>query len=109
MKSNLLYIKSINREGFTHAQLESLGGVIPEYQAWIDEEIEVAMAKLSERFRDVLRMRFWDRMTLREIAGILGVTHERIRQIEAKALRILRHPDNSKPLEEAIFAISSES
>lgn len=51
-----------------------------------------ALAILTEREQDVLRLRFKDKMTLEQCGKIHGVTRERIRQIEAKALRKLRHP-----------------
>jgi RNA polymerase primary sigma factor len=57
---------------------------------------------LSECEREVLEMRFGlqdgQDHTLEEVGKHLGVTRERIRQIEAKALRKLRHPSRSKKL-----------
>ncbi len=62
---------------------------------------------LTEREAKVLRMRFGIRMntehTLAEIGGQLGVTRERIRQIEAKALRKLRHPRCSGHLRSFLY------
>jgi RNA polymerase sigma factor (sigma-70 family) len=48
--------------------------------------------RLTNRYREVLKMRFFDDMTLEEAASEKIVSRERIRQIEAKALRTLRHP-----------------
>ena len=63
------------------------------------EDLEGVLATLSPRERDVLRLRYGlddGRMkTLEEIGQIFDVTRERIRQIEAKALRKLRHPTRS--------------
>ena len=63
------------------------------------EDLEGVLATLSPRERDVLRLRYGiddGRMkTLEEIGQIFDVTRERIRQIEAKALRKLRHPSRS--------------
>ena len=60
------------------------------------------LEQLSERERRVLEMRFGlnDGMsrTLEEVGQEFGVTRERIRQIEAKALRKLRHPIRSRKL-----------
>jgi DNA-binding CsgD family transcriptional regulator len=54
--------------------------------------ISAVMGTLTEREEEVLRLRFKDKMTLEKCGKIYGVTRERIRQIEAKALRKLRHP-----------------
>jgi len=54
--------------------------------------LEAAIETLSERERDVLRMRFRDGKTLVDTGKAFSVTRERIRQIEAKSLRKLRHP-----------------
>jgi DNA-directed RNA polymerase alpha subunit len=51
-----------------------------------------AMATLTEREADVLRRRYQDKLTLKAVGEIQEVTPERIRQIEAKAIRKLRHP-----------------
>ena len=70
------------------------------------EDLEGVLATLSPRERDVLRLRYGlddGRMkTLEEIGQIFDVTRERIRQIEAKALRKLRHPDRNGVLKEYI-------
>ena len=66
------------------------------------EDLEGVLATLSPRERDVLRLRYGiddGRMkTLEEIGQIFDVTRERIRQIEAKALRKLKHPTRSRKL-----------
>ncbi|MBI5964060.1 MAG: sigma-70 family RNA polymerase sigma factor [Chloroflexi bacterium] len=60
------------------------------------EQVQHALEALSERERDVLELRFGLRdgkeHTLEEVSRYFNVTRERIRQIEAKALRKLRHP-----------------
>ena len=72
------------------------------------EDLEGVLATLSPRERDVLRLRYGlddGRMkTLEEIGQIFDVTRERIRQIEAKALRKLRHPNRNGVLKEYIKA-----
>lgn len=69
-------------------------------------DILEVMASLSPRERDVLRLRFGLddglQRTLEEVGQLFGVTRERIRQIEAKALRKLRHPNRSRRLREYI-------
>jgi RNA polymerase primary sigma factor len=66
------------------------------------EQIRNVLGFLSEREREVLEMRFGlndgKDHTLEEVGKSFGVTRERIRQIEAKALRKLRHPSRSKSL-----------
>jgi RNA polymerase primary sigma factor len=66
------------------------------------EQIRNVLSFLSDREREVLEMRFGlndgKDHTLEEVGKEFGVTRERIRQIEAKALRKLRHPSRSKSL-----------
>lgn len=73
-------------------------------QELLREDIIEVMASLSPRERDVLRLRFGlddgRQRTLEEVGQLFGVTRERIRQIEAKALRKLRHPNRSRRLRE---------
>ncbi len=68
----------------------------------LKEQIRSALGVLSDREREVLEMRFGlhdgQDHTLEEVGRHLGVTRERIRQIEAKALRKLRHPTRSRQL-----------
>lgn len=66
------------------------------------KELEAAIATLKPKEQEILKMRFgWDDnhpRTLEEIGTIYGVTRERIRQIEAKVVRKLRHPSRSRRL-----------
>ncbi len=66
------------------------------------EQIQHALDELSERERQVLELRFGlmdgQEHTLEEVSEYFNVTRERVRQIEAKALRKLRHPARSRPL-----------
>jgi len=68
------------------------------------EQVQNALAALSERERQVLELRFGlidgKDHTLEEVSRYFNVTRERIRQIEAKALRKLRHPTRSRQLKE---------
>ncbi len=71
-------------------------------QQLLKEQIEAVLNTLSERERKVLRLRFGlddgRPRTLEEVGREFKVTRERIRQIEGKALRKLRHPSRSKKL-----------
>jgi RNA polymerase primary sigma factor len=68
----------------------------------LKEQIRDSLRVLNDREREVLEMRFGlndgQMHTLEEVGKHFGVTRERIRQIEAKALRKLRHPTRSRPL-----------
>ena len=68
------------------------------------EELNAALDSLTERERQVVRLRFGledgRARTLEEVGREFNVTRERIRQIEAKALRKLRHPTRSKRLKD---------
>ena len=68
------------------------------------EQVEAVLNSLSERERKVLRLRFGledgRTRTLEEVGREFNVTRERIRQIEAKALRKLRHPARSQKLKD---------
>ena len=72
----------------------------------LKEDLAEVLCTLSPRERDVLRLRFGmddgRQRTLEEVGQLFGVTRERIRQIEAKALRKLRHPNRKKRLEEYV-------
>jgi RNA polymerase primary sigma factor len=68
----------------------------------LHSEVEDVLDTLTPRERRVLQLRFGlidgHQRTLEEVGKRFGVTRERIRQIEAKALRKLRHPSRSKKL-----------
>lgn len=71
------------------------------------EDLDNVLNTLSARERDVVRMRYGlddgKMKTLEEIGSIFAVTRERIRQIEAKALRKLRHPNRNAVLREYVY------
>ncbi len=70
----------------------------------LKDQLDEVLSSLSEREAKVLKLRFGldeldpNPKTLEEVGRVFGVTRERIRQIEAKALRKLRHPSRRKKL-----------
>jgi RNA polymerase primary sigma factor len=87
--------------------VEDAGALAPAEAAThqlLREQMESVLDSLSGRERRVLQMRFGlddgRARTLEEVGREFGVTRERIRQIEAKALRKLRHPSRSKKLKD---------
>lgn len=71
--------------------------------ALLQEQLDEVLEQLTDREENVLRLRFGldkngEIRTLEQVGQVFGVTRERIRQIEAKALRKLRHPSRSKQL-----------
>ena len=76
------------------------------YEKMLREKVEEVLSTLSPREARILRMRFGldhDRpYTLEEVGQKFGLTRERIRQIEGKALRRLRHPCRARILREYV-------
>jgi RNA polymerase primary sigma factor len=70
----------------------------------LQEQLEAVLTTLPPREQEVLKMRFGLEdcysLTLEEVGLYFNVTRERIRQIEAKALRRLRHPTRSRRLKD---------
>lgn len=77
----------------------------------LKEQIDEVLATLNEREQRVIRLRFGlddgRSRTLKEIGEELNVTGVRVRQIECKALRKLRHPSKSRKIEGRIVATDS--
>ena len=73
----------------------------------LKEELDKVLETLTDRERKVLRLRFGlddgRARTLEEVGREFNVTRERIRQIEAKALRKLRHPSRYRKLKEFLY------
>ena len=87
--------------------IEDEGEMSPEVftsSALLREQLEDVLDTLTDREENVLRLRFGlddgNIRTLEQVGKVFGVTRERIRQIEAKALRKLRHPSRSKQLKD---------
>jgi RNA polymerase primary sigma factor len=77
-------------------------------RAMLHEAVEQVLGELNEREQEIVRMRFGldgsQAKTLEEVGKEFGVTRERIRQIEAKTLAKLRHPQRSQRLREFLEA-----
>jgi RNA polymerase primary sigma factor len=87
--------------------IEDQGALAPNEAAshqLLKEQVEDVLGSLTARERKVLQLRFGledgRARTLEEVGKEFNVTRERIRQIEAKALRKLRHPSRSKKLKD---------
>ncbi len=59
--------------------------------------------------QDVMRMRYYEDMTLRETGKVLGVSYERVRQIEMRVLRKLRNPSRADPLRVLLLDANSSA
>ena len=94
VNENNYSLVDLNKETLTIAELK--------YQKLLREQLEEVMNTLTPREAKVLKLRFGledgKARTLEEVGREFEVTRERIRQIEAKALRKLRHPSRSKKL-----------
>ena len=68
------------------------------YQQQLQNDLDDLMDCLTDRERRVLGLRYKQELTLEDAGGIMGVTRERIRQIEKEALDKLRAPERIEPL-----------
>lgn len=64
----------------------------------IDESMEYVLSTIKDREREVLLFRYQDGLSLRQTGEEMGITTERVRQIEGRALRRLRHPSKGNIL-----------
>jgi RNA polymerase primary sigma factor len=97
----------IGDEGDTHFGdfIEDKKAISPAnatFQSMLKSEIGAVLSSLSEREKKILALRFGiddgSSHTLEEVGSVFKVTRERVRQIEAKALKKLRHPTRSRRL-----------
>jgi len=96
-----------DEDSFLEDFIEDKKGYSPTMAAWRYlqiKEVEKALETLTPREAEIIRLRFgisggYPR-TLEEVGAIFNITRERVRQIEMKAIRKLRHPTRSKSLRE---------
>jgi len=116
---NLLSIDSLNRyvgQDMEDGDTELLDFIVDKTNPTVEEDVDSKLLKetinklldtLKKREKEVLRMRFGldggDGMTLEQIGKEYNITRERIRQIEKKAIKKLRHPSRSKKLRDFIL------
>lgn len=115
IKNNYLSYASLNAP-IGEDQASELGEMLPQEdelsieeivsEKFLREELERVLSTLTNREQTILRLRYGmddgRERTLEEVGKIYNVTRERIRQIEAKALRKLRHPSRSRRLKDFI-------
>ena len=81
-----------------------LSPIVQASKQLLKDHLDEVLSTLSDREARVLKLRFGlegnKQMTLEEVGRVFGVTRERIRQIEAKALRKLKHPSRRKKLQD---------
>lgn len=66
-----------------------------EYHRQLHDALEIALGAVPENYGEVLRLRYYQDMTLEECGGVLGVGAGRVRQMENKGLRFLQEPKNA--------------
>ncbi len=106
MMRAILPIQSLD-EPITDDTENTVGSLIPDDSDTADEaernvmreDIESLVETLNEREQQIIRLRYGletgQRLTLEQIGDMLGITRERVRQLEAQALRKLRHPSRA--------------
>ena len=101
----------------THAEVVALlppeqQSYLPDFSSLEQEEIKAlvsrVVATLAPNEQEVIKLRFDDDLTFEECAKKLDVTPERVRQVEAKALRKLRHPRRCEMLLDAMDLTANE-
>lgn len=60
--------------------------------------VDAALSTVPEQYREILRLRYWDDMTLEDIGNLRGLSKERVRQMENKGIRQLRQPKTASQL-----------
>lgn len=71
------------------------------YEREMESELNACLNDLDPRVQKVIRLRFYDKMTLEAIGKQLGISRDRVRLLESKGLRNLRHPVRIRRLMDA--------
>lgn len=64
----------------------------------LQEAVEAALLTVPAQYREILRLRYWEDMTLEDVGNLRGISKERVRQMENKGIRILRQPKTASQL-----------
>lgn len=64
----------------------------------LQEAVGAALSTVPEQYREILRLRYWEDMTLEDVGDLRGISNERVRQMENKGIRILRQPKTASQL-----------
>ena len=64
----------------------------------LQEAVGAALSTVPEQYREILRLRYWEDMTLEDVGDLRGISKERVRQMENKGIRILRQPKTASHL-----------
>lgn len=64
----------------------------------LQEAVGAALSTVPEQYREILRLRYWENMTLEDVGDLRGISKERVRQMENKGIRILRQPKTASQL-----------
>lgn len=68
------------------------------WQTELQDAVRAALSTVPEQYREVLRLRYWEDMTLEDVGDLRGISKERVRQMENKGIRILRQPKTASQL-----------
>lgn len=64
----------------------------------LQKAVGAALSTVPEKYREILRLRYWEDMTLEDVGDLHGISKERVRQMENKGIRILRQPKTASQL-----------
>lgn len=81
--------------------------LVEQLKGWTPDGVTVRKLTPGEKMRRVLELRYLEGMTLEQVGDAMGVTRERVRQIESKALRLIRgNPDMREMARDVLAGIN---